>query len=191
MGSKFSDTFRVPSSNYLIDLSVHIHFKIIEIGSQHIDGKLGESTLCVNICRCVEFSIPQQSILNVITKQTILSITVIMSCQIYLLTNIFMTVFIEHKDPKSYEMVVVFNVTLFALDCVLNCLCILLSFIFQQRCYSKICGKCDSCLQSVCIRYVQRRLRYTYKKVHEDTLLLETMDDAQESIELSKSKSRR
>merc|ERR1712083_1216727 len=63
----------------------------------------------------MEFTIPQQSILNVVTKQLILSATVIVSSQIYQVTNIIIMFFVL-DNVAQYKAVSVFNRTLFAVD---------------------------------------------------------------------------
>ena len=134
----------------------------------------------------VQFCTSHQNILSVITKQTILSIIVIVSSQISLLMRIFLK--FNYTNPDRAKETVVLTVSTFSTDCVLNCLCILLTFAFQQRCYLKICGKCDSCLQSVCTGHVQSRLENKITKLRKETLLLQNREIIDEKIELSKSK---
>merc|ERR1712176_1518255 len=89
-------------------------------------------------------------ILNAITKQMILSTIVIVSSQITWLIWILG----QYQSIFRNKVMIALSFTSFCIDCALNCLCILLTFSFQQQYYAKLCGKCDGYLQQSCNRYM-------------------------------------
>ena len=81
----------------------------------------------------------QYKILNILSKVTLLSIIVIVSSQLYLLyrTSIFVLASFYNHDISDLEVWVLHGYL--SIDCVINAICIFLSFDFNNKCYTKIC----------------------------------------------------
>merc|ERR1712176_1581738 len=98
----------------------------------------------------IDINHKQENLIQIITKQTILSLCSTFTTQIWLLYYI-PIVFIFANDSVDYDtkyklqkMSEVWG----AIDCCVNALCVLLAFIFVADFYNKICGLCHSqCLK--------------------------------------------
>eukprot|EP01084_Bolivina_argentea_P300295 517765_1 len=124
-----------------------------------------------NISQYFEFSDHQFSILHVVSKQSILSASAIISSQLCFATSVLLTTAFDDEDDTFYKITVSINDTVFVLDCAINCLCILMTFSFHQKLYLRVCGTCDKCLRLICTKYVKEKLRRQYN-THQHKLLL-------------------
>eukprot|EP01084_Bolivina_argentea_P161333 280869_1 len=111
----------------------------------------------------VKFSDRQQSILNDVTKQGIISVTGIVSTQMYLATMAASIAASDHSNKQYRSVIFAILTCLFSLDCMMNSLCILMTFSTQKQLYLSICGNCDHQLQRMCVQRMKRRLWKQYE----------------------------
>eukprot|EP01084_Bolivina_argentea_P012566 23516_1 len=119
----------------------------------------------------------QQSILIVIAKQSILSITAIISSQICFIGAFILTQTWDVGHGSFYKFMYTISIMLFGIDCVINCVCILLTFSFQHKVYMVLCGRCHQCCQNCCIKYVKNKIQKQERETIDSTL--------DQSVELS------
>eukprot|EP01084_Bolivina_argentea_P152703 266331_1 len=133
----------------------------------------------------------QKSMLNLITKYCVLSVVTIISGQIYFGTSLIHSQAIKTSPNRDRFYIISYGIrrVIFAIDCVVNCICVLLLFSFQSKLYRILCGGCDLLCQSICTKYVQKRIKKEYRKMHEKLIFNDGTKDNDAVIELSISKS--
>ena len=110
--------------------------------------------------------------IHLMTKQSILLITAIVSSQ---LTHLSFIILMHSytMDDANYQILVSIDATMIVLDCVINCLCILMSFGFQDTLYITLCGKCDKCCKDRYSEYVKRKVIKKYAKSNDRESIIE------------------
>ena len=107
----------------------------------------------------VHFTDKEETLLNVASKQSVLSLLVIISSQICFVATVLFTLGIDDFVEDQYRWSKLFLAVVISVDCVLNCVCILMTFSFQNGLYVCLCGKCHDCCQRQCKRTVRRKLQ--------------------------------
>ena len=105
-------------------------------------------------------------IVNTASKYCVLCSVAIVSSQ-FELSRVFVHGMIWIDDNyyrTNYVHLITISGVLFVMDCAINSVCILLTFSFQKKLYSELCGKCDKCCKGICRKYVRRKMEDTRKR---------------------------
>eukprot|EP01084_Bolivina_argentea_P121502 215319_1 len=114
-----------------------------------------------NLSVNININSKQKSILFVASKYAILSSTAIISTQLFLLSSVNHSMAFSQPDWYYFLSWDIYGV-LFALDCLLNSLCICLNFDFNQIWFLTLCCICNNCCNSLCI-WMSRKCYKTSK----------------------------
>ena len=106
----------------------------------------------------------QIKLLNVMTKLSILSIiTIIFSHLFFISMIIYLTSWWYDDDDSAGDRLyfkVLYSIAFIFrwMACLINCICILISFQSAIRWYYCLCRGCDYCCYSICTRYVTKQM---------------------------------
>eukprot|EP01084_Bolivina_argentea_P112158 200045_1 len=109
----------------------------------------------------IEVNSAQQTLLHIITKQTILAAIGTFATQIWLMYYVpLVMIWSFGKDNTTNELYALHVLSEFMMvtDCSINALCILLAFAFFKTYYHLLCGFCHKCCLRRCIAFTKRRV---------------------------------
>lgn len=109
----------------------------------------------------------QLNLLQIISRITVLSITTVLSSQ--LLMIFFVLVFFKKDKVLNLS---IFWIIFWSIDCIINSLCIFLSFDFAIKWYHLICYPFDSCSIKICKRYTKNSVNHLIRVNSKPELLL-------------------
>ena len=104
----------------------------------------------------------QIELINIISKQNILSLFPIIITQLYLVLYVINDLsYYNNWDNKLFWTYLV-TCLIKPLNCIINILCIYLSFKFKSKLYNKICYFCHKKLKQLCNNITQKRIINEY-----------------------------
>eukprot|EP00483_Globobulimina_turgida_P004511 UN04520 len=119
----------------------------------------------------------QQSILTVASKYSILSFLAIFSTQLFLIGAVNNDFSFSIPHSSWYIDGYIIYCCLLSFNCLVNCVCIFLNLEVNSIYYYMICGSCDNCCFSCCIRISKKysmekgaKRKYTIKSTSKTDL---------------------
>ena len=145
----------------------------VDLGDDEPLTKSTDTTITDNSysnANSVQLNNTQKGLLNVITKHCVLSITSVISAQIYFLTIaiIFTLYDFAHFNATNGETSALNIAFIFwGIDGLINCLCMCMNLDFNHKIYYVLCGKCHSYCKLWCSQRTKSKIMYKHLKNEE------------------------